>query len=97
MSQTKEDRIYKHYKSEKRGHFNFHDCYYNDDKLILWLAKRWKMKCIEIKNIVRARQTENKADCHHYWVFIKEDIDKSGKMLAKYCCNRCSKTRQELA
>lgn len=71
MTQTKEQRIYKHYQSSR--HFYPFGQHYNDDELILYLAKHWKMPCIEIKTIVRARQRENKlankpkGACVHEW------------------------------
>lgn len=65
MTTTKEQRIYKHYQSKR--HWGKQACsfqdfghYSNDDNLILFLAKHWKMKCKEIKDIVRAFQKENK-------------------------------------
>lgn len=65
MPQTKEQRIYKHYQSKRHEGKNFigvptfgFDS--NDDRLILWLARHWKMRCVDIKDIVRAKQKENK-------------------------------------
>ena len=66
--QTLEQRLYKHYQalrhlgkteaSQRKCQSFGHS--WNDNDLILHLAKHWKMSCSEIKKIVRARQDENK-------------------------------------
>ena len=61
-----EKRIYKHYQSLRHSgkhhagvHINFgHEP--NDDELILYLARHWKMSCKQIKTIVRYYQEKNK-------------------------------------
>ena len=50
----------KYYQNGQRHLGYFNNGASNDDEVILWLAQHWKMPCRYIKDIVRARQRENK-------------------------------------
>lgn len=60
--EKQERRIYKHYQALRHQSRNG-VCYghnYNDDMLLLHLARHWKMSCAQIREIVRYFQRKNK-------------------------------------